>query len=123
MRLLSAAEQANPPPVGGWPQGARGPVRKPKALNLAERLLTQRAAVLAFVDDFGVPFDNNLAERDTRMVKVQQKVAGCFRSWAGAEAAAGLRSYLSTLRKQGHSTAQALLALFSGHPIPVALPE
>ena len=63
-----------------------------------------------------------LAERNIRMVKVQQKVAGCFRSWAGAEAAV-LRSYLSSLRKQGHSAAQALLALFAGHPIPVALPE
>lgn len=121
--LLSQALQANPPPPGGWPHGARGRPRKPKALNLAERLLTQRQAVLAFVDDFAVPFDNNLVERDIRMVKVQQKVAGCFRSWNGAQASADLRSYLSTLVKQGHTTSHALLALFSGSPIPVAMPE
>ena len=121
--LIDAAYQANPPPVGGWPAGKRGRKRKPKALNLAERLDNQRSEVLAFVDNFTVPFDNNLVERDIRMVKVQQKISGCFRSWTGAEAHADLRSYLSTLCKQGHSASHALKSIFSGNLIPVALAE
>ena len=79
--------------------------------------------MLAFVDNFTVPFDNNLVERDIRMVKVQQKISGCFRSWTGAEAHADLRSYLSTLCKQGHSASHALKSIFSGNLIPVALAE
>lgn len=121
--LIDQAYTANPPPQGGWPTGKRGRRRKPKARNLAERLDTQRTEVLAFVDTFGVPFDNNLVERDIRMLKVQQKVSGCFRSWEGAQAAADLRSYLSTMRKQGHTVTSVLQSLFTGQPIPVAMTE
>lgn len=121
--LIDKAYAANPPPPGGWPAGKRGPRRKPKAFNLAKRLDTCRTQVLAFVDDFAVPFDNNLVERDIRMLKVQQKISGCFRSWAGAHAAAALRSYLSTMVKQGHTVTSVLQSLFSGNLIPVALAE
>lgn len=122
-QLIDQAYAANPPPEGGWPAGKRGRKRKPKARNLAERLDTQRTEVLAFVDDFAVPFDNNLVERDIRMLKVQQKVSGCNRSWAGALAAAGLRSYLSTMVKQGHTVTAVLQSLFNGNLVPVALTE
>lgn len=113
-QLVTAALQANPPPPAGWPQGKRGRPKKNKARNLAERFEKHQSAVLAFVYDFKVPFDNNLAERDIRMVKVQQKVSGCFRSWHGAEDFCTIRSYISTIRKQQLSVWQALGSVFSG---------
>jgi transposase len=114
-RLVQVALQANPPPPGGWPTGKRGRVKKTKVRNLAERLDAHREEVLAFVYDFKVPFDNNLAERDIRMLKVQQKVSGCFRSQAGAADFCIIRSYISTMRKQGVSVWLALGSVCSGH--------
>jgi transposase len=61
-----------------------------------------------------------LAERDLRLVKVQQKIAGTFRSDAGATAFCRIRSYLSTMHKQGHSMLAALAAIFADKPLPVA---
>lgn len=112
-KLVSAALKANPPPPDGWPKGSRGRAKKPKPRNLAERLQLRQEAVLAFVFDFKVPFDNNLAERDIRMLKVQQKISGCFRSTHGAQAFCAIRSYISTCRKQGLSVWLALNSLFS----------
>ena len=117
-RVEQALAETAPPP-DGWPKGKRGRVKKTKARNLAERFDSQRRHLLAFVDDFAVPFDNNLVERDIRMVKVQQKISGCFRSWSGAQAACRLRSYLSTLLKQGHDAFTLLTALFARHPLPL----
>lgn len=114
-QMIGAALRANPPPPGGWPKGKRGRVKKTKPRNLAERLDKHRHEVLAFVYDFKVPFDNNLAERDIRMLKVQQKISGCFRSQDGAEDFCTIRSYLSTMRKQGGSVWLALGSVFSGN--------
>lgn len=111
--LIQSALHANQPPPGGWPKGKRGRAKKPKSRNLAERLDQHRHEVLAFVYDFKVPFDNNLAERDIRMLKVQQKISGCFRSQAGAKDFCTIRSYLSTIRKQGVSVWSALGTVFS----------
>jgi transposase len=119
-QLIETGLHANPPPPGGWPKGKRGRVKKTKARNLVERLDKHRAEVLAFVYDFKVPFDNNLAERDIRMIKVQQKISGCFRSQTGAEDFCTIRSYISTMRKQHISVWMALASVFSGS---VLLPD
>jgi transposase len=72
--------------------------------------------------DFRIPFDNNLAERDVRMVKVKQKVSGAFRTQAGADAFCNIRSYISTVRKHKHNVIEAMYNAFLGRPfMPSAL--
>ena len=110
---IQVALRANPPPPGGWPKPKRGRPKKSKARNLAERLDKRQHEVLAFIYDFKVPFDNNLAERDIRMMKVQQKISGCFRSQSGAEDFCTIRGYISTMRKQGVRVWSALESVFS----------
>jgi hypothetical protein len=73
--------------------------------------------VLAFLDDLTIPLDNNQAERDRRMLKVQQKILGSFRSVAGADAFGRIRGYLSTLNKQGVALLAALETGFMGQPL------
>ena len=85
------------------------------------RLGRQRSWVLAFLYDFDVPFDNNLAERDIRMMKVRQKVSGGLRRLSGAHMFCRLRGYLSTLRNQGFPVLRALEQLFQGMPLYPAL--
>ena len=118
--VLAQGYQANPPPDPPAEAGKRGRRKQSKARNLLDRLSKQQDAVLRFWDDFAVPFDNSLAERDIRMVKVQQKVSGCFRSTAGAEAFCRIRGYLSTLRKQGLAVLTALEQALLGHPVSPA---
>jgi transposase len=113
--LLAAGHAANPPPARRPRQ--RGRVKQSPARNLLERLWLGQDEVLAFLDDFMIPFDNNQAERDVRMLKVQQKVSGCFRSDRGADAFACLRGYLSTLRKQGVALLAALEMVVAGRPL------
>lgn len=77
--------------------------------------------MLRFLHDFRVPFDNNLAERDLRMMKVKQKVSGCFRSQLGAHMFAVVRGYISTVRKHGYGALDALRALFDDTPVALHL--
>ena len=114
--LLAEGYQANPPDPP--PEtGRRGRRKQSAARNLLDRLSKHQEAVLLFLDNFTVPFDNSLAERDIRMVKVQQKVSGCFRSVTGARAFCRIRGYLSTLRKQGLAVLAALEQALVGHPV------
>ena len=84
LSLLAEADTLTP--TAQAPPGTKGRVKQSAARNLLDRLIANQEAVLAFLHRLVVPFDNNQAERDVRMVKVQQKVSGSFRSEAGAVA-------------------------------------
>ena len=104
----------NPPPTKRT--GRRGPIGRSKTANLHRRLDQHREEVLRFAHDFGVPFDNNQAERDLRMIKLQQKISGCWRTISGAEGFLALRSYLSTAAKQGQDVLDVLTRLAERDP-------
>jgi transposase len=87
--LLAAGLAANPPPERRV--GQRGRVKQSAARNLLERLLFGQRETLAFLDDCTIPFDNNQAEQDLRMLQVQQKIAGSFRADSGSAAFARIR--------------------------------
>ncbi|MGO8950628.1 MAG: IS66 family transposase [Ktedonobacterales bacterium] len=113
--LLAAGHAANPPPAR--PPHHKGRLKQSPARNLLERLWLGQAEVLAFLGDLTIPFDNNQAERDLRMLKVQQKVSGSFRSTRGGTAFGRIRGYLSCLRKQGIKHLAALETVFNGQPL------
>lgn len=98
----------------------KGKLVRTTAQRLVARLIRDKEQTLLFLTDPEVPFDNNLAERDLRMMKVKQKVSGCFRTPTGADDFVAMRSYISTVRKQGGDVLEALTALYAGAPI---LPE
>jgi len=119
-KILKEGYKANPePPVR---TGKRGRLKKTKAQNLLGRLDQYRKNVLAFLYDFRVPFTNNQAERDIRMIKVQQKISGGFRTMEGARIFARIRSYISTVRKHHLNVFEMLTQALGGSPFLPSAP-
>jgi transposase len=115
--LIEAGLFVNPAPDSP-PDAAksRGKPKQSPPKNLLDRLQHHRAQVLAFMHDFRVPFDNNQAERDLRMMKLKQKISGGFRSVEGAQMFGRIRGFISTLKKQGLNVLDALKQVFLGNP-------
>ena len=87
------------------------------AHNLYQRFVNHKKEILRFMTDFRVPFDNNGSERDLRMLKLQQKISGCFRSVNGATTFCRIRSYLSSARKHSRSLLMALEQALNGKAV------
>lgn len=112
--LVRIGLEENPPPINN--EVKRGRKKKGFVRNLLERLWEWKEEVLRFIDNPLVPFDNNQAERDIRMMKVKMKVSGGFRSFDTARAVALIRSYISTIRKNGVNVIEGIVSAF--HNIP-----
>ncbi len=112
--ILKQGEIECPEPSRPQKKGKRGRIKRSKSRNLLERLRDFEQDTLRFMDNELVPFTNNLGESDIRMTKVQQKISGCFRSMDGAKIFCRVRGYLSTCRKHGVNSSEALDLLFNG---------
>jgi len=108
--ICTIGEKAEPPPMK-----TKGKYKRTPGRNLVERLIREKDAVLAFAFNEGVPFTNNLAERDIRPAKVKQKISNCFRTFKGAEIYARIEGFISTARKNNRSIFSELCATFEGH--------
>lgn len=111
--ILKTAYEENPLPETTAKK--RGRRKKSKVLNLICRLENYKASVCLFIKDLCVPFDNNQAERDLRMIKVKTKVSGCFRSEEGAQEYLTIMSYIGTAHKHGVNAFTAIREALDGN--------
>ena len=98
----------------GWERAAR-------ERNLLDRFRDHPDGILAFMRNFAVPFDNNLSERDLRMMKLRQKISGTFRNFNALVGFCRIRGYVSTARKNGLNALEALRRVFAGDPFVPAV--
>lgn len=113
-KLLDEANLECPAPHAVVGATSKRRVKRSKSRNLLERLRAYENDVLRFVYNMDVPFTNNFGERYIRMMKVQQKISGCFRSEESARIFCLIRSYLSTCAKHDVSASVAFDGLFTG---------
>ena len=111
--------EENPTSQNPEKKGTRGASPKTKARNLLERFMEHKEKILRFLTDLKVPFENNQAERDIRMMKLQQKISGTFRTTQGAVAFCRIRAYISTIRKNGLPVIEGILAALKGAPLTI----
>lgn len=98
------------------PINKKGKQKQRPGKNFLNRLSDKYECVMLFINDFTVPFTNNLGEQDIRMTKVKQKISGCFRTQEGGEIFCRIRSYISTARKQGWRIWDSLVDAIKGFP-------
>jgi len=106
-KITQSANNYYPPPDNNIKK-ARGRPKQKKGKNLLDRLLKYQDEQLRFLNDFRVPFTNNQAERDLRMIKVKEKISGSFASFKGGEIFCRIRSYISTLKKNNIAVLKGL---------------
>jgi transposase len=111
-KIIEQGYKENPKVKKPKPPGKRGRQAQSSSQNLLDHLKKYKVETLRFMHDFNVPFENNQAERDGRMVKLQQKISGCFRSKEGAERFCRVRSYISTVKKHGYNIFDSLKSVF-----------
>jgi len=121
LRIVDAGSAQNPVTESSAGPKRRGRRKQSKARNLLDRFRAHPDGILAFMRDFSVPFDNNLSERDLRMMKLRQKISGTFRSFDALVDFCRIRGYVSTARKNGLNALDALRRVFLGDPfVPAA---
>ena len=115
-RILETGMEENPSSPLSEPIAKRGRKKQSKAKNLLDRCQKYQKEILSFMDDFTIPFSNNQAERDIRMMKLQQKISGTFRSEDGAANFCRVRGYISTVKKHNLPVLTSLVRAFKGAP-------
>ena len=115
-RIIETAYCETPEPTPTPGKKKRGKKKRGKVLSLVDRLKALKGAVCLFIRDFQVPFDNNQAERDLRMIKAKTKISGCFRTKKGAQDYLDIMSYVSTAKKLGSNAYEAIKKAVTGSP-------